>query len=283
MKKGHRLILGLGFIGVAILSGVLFQIRSSDNILEFSIQDKVCGSWVWNANITFQDRVIQSFYQGDAGIKTLRFTDLKTGEWKLTISAPLYKPETIIVNIKKGFNSLIDPIELTGLSFSDLHHFVVFETINNNEIVSELRPVNSKGESSLKHPCLDIRIFTMVSEQMKDGLFARNSESADSYRGNLIFAGEIDWSWDSGFDTIFRYSAHIPGSELSDSKAAFLIIDYLIIIPDPEQMDSDNMDELSLKLSETSEIEAMIELLDSFGTKIRYFLTTSWNVEWGVL
>ena len=55
-----------GTLGVAALIVYLATARF-DTTLEFRVQDRVSGQWVWNAAARLQDRFIRSFYQSDAG------------------------------------------------------------------------------------------------------------------------------------------------------------------------------------------------------------------------
>ena len=126
---------------------------------------------------------------------------------------------------------------------------------------------------------MDLWIGARVSVQMKDRLFVQEKIEDGSERGMELFAGEIDWNWDSRPETNFRYSANIPGSKIKDHEAPYRIIDYLIIVPHSGNTEHKEIREILIKGFNTINFSLLEEYLDQYNDKFDYYLYTSWNVE----
>jgi len=232
--------------------------------------------------VTLQDRIIKAYYQKDGGLKTFRFTGLKPGDWKLRVSAPLYQPVEIPVTVKRGPNTLEEPVKLTGLEIPGLEKFIIFESVNNREITGELRPVAGNGEAITSHPCLDIVIFAVVSEQMKDGIFIQKPEQKGSYRGNILFQGELPRTWNRSFTAPFRYGYSLPLEGIEDTKAPYWVMDYLILVPDPVSLSPDAYKKIKEKISAAETLDRTMDLLKRYSGAVTYYFSTSWNVPGGL-
>ena len=272
------MVLVLGIIAFSVyLSRVKF-----DTTLEFQVRDAVSKEWVWDSTIKIQDRAIRGFYQSDRGPVVYKFTHLKPGNYELEISAPAYQSVNIPVVIKKGVNRIEDPIELAGYEISDLDQFFVFEEKVHGSIVSEIRPVGSDGRAIVNHPCIDMWIGCWISEQLKNGLYVQEPTEERSERGKELFAGKIEWQWDPSPETVFRYSSVIPGSQIISHNAPYLVIDYLLILPDSRKITKKEVDELMSNLPPLQDIESLTTYFDEFKDKLFFYVYTSWNVEGAV-
>lgn len=281
--KPRKWLLPLGLLlllGVIAL-GVYISTAEFDTTLEFTFRDGVSKSWVWDATLKIQDRIIRSYYQSDAGPRSYRFTNLKPGQAILEITAPSYVPLSLPVELERGKNVLAEPVEMFGYEIPDLDHFVIFEDLDGNDIVSEIRPVGSDGRAILNHPCMDLWIGCLVSTQVKEGLYVQEPTESGSFRGEVLFQGRIDYEFDSLPETTFRYHSRIPVARLGASPAPYLVIDYLIVLPDPRKITRDEIDALMSRAGSLSEPEALIAVLDSQQDKLSYHIYTSWNVERG--
>ncbi len=280
MKKrsiliGLIVVIVFGAAALAVyLTGLAF-----DTYLEFQVRDAVSKNWVWDVTITLQDRTMRAYYQSDSGPMWYRFTKLIPGEAELTISAPAYEPKTVPVTLKKGKNRLEEPVDLVGVEIPNLDHFIIFEDLEGNDIVQEIRPVGEDGRAVLNHPCLDLWIGARVSVQMKGGLPVQTTTDEGSERGEELFLGKIEWSWDPLPETTFRYSARIPGAKIKNHPAPFRVIDYLIIVPDPREISPEELDELMEKAYKQNSAEELTSFLNGAKDKLRSFIFTSWNVE----
>ena len=278
MKKQHVAIL-ISVAVVVTVAVVFVSIYIKQTYLDFSIRDQVSKSWIWDATVALQNRTIRSYYQSDRGIREYRFNKLEAGDEILTISAPGYEPESVPVSLRRGANRILEPIELAGTGIPDLQYFLVFETIVGGDIVSELRPVNSEGTAVLNHPCMDLWIGARVSVQMGSDGVATEESKTDAYRGNELFRGQISWKWNADPEAVFRYVAHIPGGEIKDHTAPYLIIDYLILVPTRGTKGGENFTSLIGDDWDNSGLSQMRAVLDTYKDRFTYYIHTSWNLK----
>ena len=275
-------IIIMSIIGIGIVtSTALFFSYKRDTILEFQIRDSVSGSWVWDASVSLQDKIIKTYYQKDSGLKTYRFTGLKPGKSLLKISAPYYQTKEVFVVLKRGINVIEGPIEAAGLEIPGLDNFIIFESIEGGEITGELRPVTRNGETINNHPCLDIAVFSVVSEQMKAGIYIQKPEEKGSYRGKILFQGILSWTWHRSISAPFRYVSHLPLPEIDETNAPFWVIDYLILVPGPAGISPEEYKKLLQELAAVKGQEDMVFVLDRYKRSLKYFFSTSWNVPGG--
>ena len=280
MKKKTVYIPAIAMAVLAIVALSVYLSRISfDTTLQFQVRDAVSGNWIWDSTFKFQDRVIRGFYQSDRGPIDYHFTHLETGNWDLEISAPAYQAVTIPVNIKKGANRIDEPIELAGYQIPDLDHFIIFEEKVGGDIVAEIRPVGTDGRAVINHPSIDLWIGCRISEQLKSGLYVQEPTDEGSERGKELFAGEVEWQWDPTPETTFRYSARIPGSRISNHGVPYMIIDYLLILPDSRKISRKEVAELMKEAPQLQDSEALISFLDEYKDRFFYDIHTSWNVE----
>jgi len=275
------------FIIPLLVSGVLLLIALSvyiarlqfDTTLAFTLRDRVGKHWVWDAKITIQNRVIRSFYQSDRGPVEYKFTGLEEGEATLSITAPNYQAVSLPVDLSRRENRIEEPIELIGYEIPGLSHFIVFEEWENRDLLLELRPVGEDGTAIINHPCLDLWIGVKLSAQVKDGAYVREPTEEGSYRGEELFLGKAEWEWDPSPETIFRYHARISSKKISSTRAPYWVMDYLIIVPDPRQITTAEIDSFMQKAPQFNDEEELIAFLESGKDKFRYFFDTLWNIE----
>ncbi len=264
---------------LVIALAVFFSTWSYDTTLDFTFRDKVSKQWVWDATVTLQDRIIRSFYQSDRAPRTFTFTGLQPGTGELVVTAPSYITQTVPVSLKRGKNEIEEPIEMVGYEIPELDHFIIFEDQVGNDIPLEIRPVGSNGRAVTNHPCVDIWIGCIVSEQMIDGQFVQEPTESGSVRGNTLFQGELLWDFDSSPETIFRYSAAIPGKEMTETSAPYLVIDYIIIVPDPRKITNEEVEEIMTEAVQNEELEEIFKPLQEEEERLDYYYFTNWNVE----
>ncbi len=268
---------------VVLLGGIALAVylstASFDTTLQFSVRDAVSKGWVWNTTMTLQDRVIRGFFQSDAGPIEYGFKGLRPGAAELAISAPSYEPVKVPLTLKRGRNVLAQPFDLRGLEIPNLDHFILFEEPQGSDLVVEIRPVGTDGQAVLNHPCLDLWIGARVSTQMKNGLYVQEETEAGSVRGEELFRGRLEWKWDGTPETVFRYSARIPGAQIKSHTAPLRVVDYLILVP-KGPVQSAELDPVLKKAWDFRDERELTAYLDREGKdRFRYFITTSWNVK----
>ena len=280
MKTRKLLVLLIIGAVVAIAAvSVYISMNPADTTLEFQVRDAVCSGWVWDSTITLQERTIRGYYQSDRGPIQYRFTHLRPGEYEMKIMAPSYETVLIPVVLKRGENILEEPIDLVAYEIPDLQRLIIFESYEGIDIVQEIRPVGSDGKAVLNHPCMDLRIAAKVSVQTRNGLPVQEETEEGSERGNVLFADRIDWIWDGLPETYFRYSSRIPGSRIGAGSAQFLVIDYLILIPDPRKTTAAVLDDVLEQASKIEGLEALRGFLETtVEDRFQYHIFTSWNV-----
>jgi len=264
---------------VCVALAAYFGTARFDTSLEFRLEDSVSRKWVWDATARLQDRVSRIFFRSDAGPIPFVFTHLKQGRSTLTITAPGYESVFVPVRLTRGANRLAQPIEMRGLEIPDLKGFVVFEQPSGGGIIAQLRPLGADGRAVQNHPCLDIRVSCRVSIQAKNGVPIQEPMDSGSSRGETVFQGSIPWEWDAMPETVFRYTARIPGNRIRPDPSLYRVIDYLIIVPDPRGITSEEMDTLAAQASQLEKTDELEAFLDKEKGRVRYFLDTSWNVK----
>jgi hypothetical protein len=272
--KKWSILLGFLFFIVCITLYTYFKSDKSDTTFECSLQDSVSKHWVWDSTVNVQNRQIRGFYQTD-----FIFTNLKPGNAELSIKAPFYKEKTIRLNLKKGQNVLENPVELVGFEIPGLDYFVVFDRPIGRDMGLEIRPVGRDGKAVINHPALDLAIGVIVSAQIKEGMFSEEPEDSGAERGKELFRGMIAWEWDPLPETVFRYTAKIPGGKIKEFPAPFWVIDYLIIVPDPVKIKRNEINRILTDLFINNDLDNLSNTLSNYGEKFRYFLGTVWNVE----
>ncbi len=285
MKKRTGVILGgvAAFFGVVALA-VYLASGALETTLSFRVTDAVSGAWVWDATVKLQDRVMRLYYQADQGSPQLAFTHLKPGPWQLDVSAPAYEPQRVPVRLKRGRNVLADPIRMKGLEIPSLSHFIVVDKREQGRFFLEIRPVGKDEKAVLNHPTLDIWIGAVVSAQVKGGRYTEKPEDTGSARGETIFAGKLDWTWDATPEASFRYTVPIPVDRFARSPAQFYVVDTLIAIPKPGAITREELDSVMSKVYELKEPAAIAAYLDQYRDRLSYYLPpTGWNVKGGAL
>ena len=282
MKQRHRIILIIFLVLVVAATGVFvyFITFFQSSSLTLTVRDSVSKSWIWDLEIEVQNKIINAFFQSDQGVTELTFPDLKRGEWKVSIRAPYYESTEIPVDLKRGKNILPGIIELKGLEIPDVKKFYVFTGRQPDGYAFELRPVNSKGYAIANHPCLDIWIGLKVSEQLLEGRVADTPSDLGAERGMMLYGGDVKWQWDATPETQFRYSAFLPSGELKPSTAAYLVFDFIIIVP--KNVDTDLLPEMKDGIREKiidMPWEEVAEYLDSMGESLSWYIDSSWNIE----
>ena len=252
---------------------------STDTTLEFQVRDAVSGKWVWGAEMKLQRRALVGYYQSDAAPATLRFTRLTPGKATLEIAADSYQQARIPFTLKRGANRLEKPIDMVGLGIPDLVRFYIFESWSAGDIVAQLRPVSSLGTAVVNHPCMNIWIGCRISVQMSGATPSREEAKAGFSRGKELFKGRISWEWDPAPETQFRYSARIPGAEITADPSDYRVIDYLIVEPRPPAISSAELDTLLARVFAMDDPRDVASALDAEKGRLRYFLDTTWNMK----
>jgi hypothetical protein len=268
-------------IVLAIVAVAVYLVMNPvDTTLEFEVRDAVSKAWVYDASLRLEGRLIRSYFQSDQGVEPQRFTHLKPGRAALELSAPAYQPVTRELTLKRGANRLPEPIDLVGLEIPELKSFIMFEDLVGSDVHVEIRPVSNAGPAVLNHPCLDLWIGARMTVQQKNGLPVQEETEAGSVRGEELFRGRIDWKFDPYPETVFRYSAVIPGAKIKPSKAPYRVVDYLVVLPHPLAIGKQELDGIMAKAMELKP-EAVEEYLRPFEEqgKIRVEVFTSWNVK----
>lgn len=275
-----------------LVVSALLLASCSETTLLFQVQDSVSGGWVWDATARIQDRILTSYYQTDAGPILQKMSHLKPGAATLAVSAPGYQPVSVPVTLRRGKNRLSAPIGMVGREIPGLASFSVFESVDNGDISLQIRPLDAAGKAVLNHPCIDLWVGSVVSEQVLDGVPVRAEGSPGTTRGTILFRGMVPWSWDARPESLFRYTARLSSADMIAAPSLYRVIDYLIVVPDPTLIAHD---ELASRMasawssgglvagnptrSGVTAINATIAAaLETLKGRVRFFLITSWDV-----
>jgi len=271
---------------------VLLLSSCSETTLIFQVQDSVSGSWAWDATVLLQKRLLRSFYQTDAGPIPQKLTHLAPGSATLEITAPGYEPVSMPVVLRRGRNRLSDPIRLVGREIPGLADFSAFETVADGDIVVQLRPLDASSKAIINHPCIDLWIGCVVSEETAGGVPVSAEGARAAARGNELYRGVLRWTWDARPESLFRYSIRIPASGMRDSASVYRVIDYLLIVPDPTKI---SRSEIEARMADAWRSGGLVSgnptrsaprrltpelaaALDACKGRARAFLLTSWDV-----
>ena len=263
----------------------------SDTSLLFLVQDSASGAAVWDLTARVQDRELRSFYQTDAGPIPQRLSHLVPGKAILEVTAPGYQALSIPLTLRPGRNRLAAAIRLPGEEIPGLAAFSAFESVKDGDITVQLRALDASGKAIVHHPCLDLWIGCVVSEEMAGGVPVTAEGSAAAVRGAVLFRGVVPWEWDARPEAIFRYSARIPASDLRDVASLYRVIDYLVIVPDPARLPRAEVDSVMAgawssaalasnvpRVSPQRLVPALAAAVAAWGGRARAFLLTSWDV-----
>jgi hypothetical protein len=269
-------VLALAAVAVA----VYLAMNPVETTLEFQVRDAVSKAWVYDASFRLQGRLIRSHFQSDQGSQPQRFTHLKPGRAVLEVSAPAYQPFTRELTLKRGANRLGEPIDLVGLELPELKGFIMFEDLVGSDVQVEIRPVSKAGPAVLNHPCLDLWIGARMTVQMMHGLPAQEETEEGAVRGEELFRGRIQWTFDPYPETVFRYGAVIPGAKTRGSPAPYRVVDYLVVLPHPLAIGKEELEAIMDKAWAVKP-EAVEEYLRPYEEqgKLRVEVFTSWNVK----
>jgi hypothetical protein len=268
-------------IVLAIVAVIVYVVMNPvDTTLEFVVRDAVSKAWVYDASFRLEGRLIRSHFQSDQGPEPQRFTHLKPGPATLEISAPYYQPVSRPLTLKHGSNRLPEPIDLVGLEIPELKSFIMFEDLVGSDVQVQIRPVSKAGPAVLNHPCLDLWIGARVTVQLKNGLPVQEETEQGSTRGEELFRGRIEWKFDPYPETVFRYSAVIPGAKIKADKAPYRVVDYLVVLPHPLAVTKQELDEIMEKAwaLKPEAVEGYLRPYEQQG-KLRVEVFTSWNVK----
>ena len=246
---------------VALLFAVPFE-----TTLEFRIRDRVSGGAVWNATVTLQDRFLRTYYAG--GGESLVFTRLDPGQATLEVSAPDYQSMSVPVTLRRGRNRIDEPIDMIGMRIPDLSHFILSEDFSGSTRYAAIWPISNRGPAVVNHPALDLWIGARISTQL-----------SGATRGETLFAGEIEWSWDHSPEALSRYRARIPLEEIEEREAVTFVIDYLVIVPDPLAIERDEV--AAIVTAAWTELDAPAALepyLAQYVDRFDFYVHTSWNL-----
>lgn len=279
MRKRGWLVSSGVIIVLAVLALITFlSMAEFDTTLEFKVRDAESNSWVWDLKARLQDRVINGYFQSDSDDFYFRFTGLKPGKYDMHLSAPGYADLTAPIELKRGANRIETSFKLTGFAIPDLSYFLVYGARLGDDYFLELRPVGTDGQAVLNHPAVDLWVGCRISSQMQDGKYAEEESDSGMMRGETIFRGEVEWLYDPLPHTVFRYSARISSASVLSTEAAFLVFDYLIVVPDFRKIDRSTLQNVLEKIWDFQSPAELTEYLDTYSDKFSYYVDTSWNV-----
>ena len=279
--KPRALLYSILILSVLALTalGVFLGMASFDTSLKFQFEDFVSGGWVWGAMARLQERALIGFYQSDAGPVPYAFTHLKPGKSTLEITAQGYESVSVAVTLKRGANLLKEPIRMIGYEIPNLSRFAIFERLSGADVLCELRPIGTDDRAVVNHPCLNIWVGCRITIQLNNGISTQEPVEKGGTRGEELFAGKVTWEWDPLPQTVFRYTARIPGSMIAANTAPYRVFDYLVVVPDPRVISAEELESLMSKAPAVSDLAALKAYLDVEKARLRYFFDTSWNVK----
>ena len=275
-RRRISLVAAVAAAGAVAALAALVAAAPFETTLEFHIRDRVTGGAVRNATVTLQDRFLRAWYAGDGD--TLVFSRLDPGEATLEVSAPDYQSRKVPVTLRRGRNRIDEPIDMTGLRIPGLSHFMVSEDVSGSDLYATFWPLSSQGPAVVNHPALELWIGARISAQRSGAGAATDAGGAGPARGETLFAGELEWIWDSSPKALARYRARIPLEPIEAGGATLLVIDYLVIVPDPLAIERDEVAAIVTAAWTGREPASLPAYLARYADRFDFYLHTSWNL-----
>jgi len=126
---------------------------------------------------------------------------------------------------------------------------------------------------------MDLWIGSRVSIQVRNGVPVTEETEEGAARGEELFRGKVDWSWDPAPETQFRYSVLIPAANIRAHPSAYRVIDYILVEPNPLAITREELDQLMSRVYGLDDPAAVAAALDAEKGRLRWFSDTSWNVK----
>lgn len=258
---------------VVIAAGLVVLWARAPAAPSFEVRDAVSKSWVWDSTIRLENRVIRGFYS-----TSYRFTHLHPGTFDLTVSAPHYEPARVRVRVGFGRSTFTAPIYLVGYEIPDFSRFAVAANRGARGLELELAPADKGGHLIKVFPCMDLRIAVRVSVQLKGGAPAIAPVEEGAARGARIFEGKVGWTWNPAIDAVYRYTAAVAG--IPPDAGPYVVIDYVVIIPDPRKISAQEVGALVDGLVRINDVRALAVFLEPYRDRVRVESGSLWNVRW---
>jgi hypothetical protein len=258
--------------------GIILLIKTGETTLSFAVRDANSGAWVWDTEITLQDKIMKTYYQSSDGKGEFLFTHLTPGPNEMIVDAPSYIPETVPLNLKRGENRFNDIIYLQGYEIPGLDRFLIFETFSERGVELEIRPINGSGSTIYHHPFLEIFIGAHITALEEQTTITGEKRIM---RGEILFSGLLDVHYSTEVGQRFQYDVHIPRDRILTDRSNEWIIDYVILVPDPRIADSAIVAE-SLEGADFTSFDSVLqELHHNYSDGIDSYVYTSWAVDGG--
>ena len=252
-------------------TGLSLGARSRQS-LSFEVRDAASKSSVWDSTVRLQNRVIRGFYS-----TSYRFTHLRPGTFDLTVSAPHYEPASVRVRIRTGRTNTIAPISLVGLRDP---RFLAAHGGRQEGSAGARAPDDPPwmpaGDLIEVFPCIDVKIAVRVSVQLKGGAPALTPSKEGAERGTRLFQGKVDWTWNPAADAVYRYDAVVPG--IPPDAGPYVVVDYVVLIPDPRKISSQEVDALTSELLQINDARALGVSLRPYMNKVKMESGSLWNI-----
>jgi hypothetical protein len=182
------------------------------------------------------------------------------------------------------------PLRLTGLEIPELHSFTVTERLAPRGFVLELQATREDGSPITSHPTVPMLVAARVSKMERtadsDGAGAR-----EPTRGEVLYAGFLDWEWNDSPGITHRYEAHLPFRRVGLRTASTVMAEYLLIMPKQAVLESDTVEQIysSLqrwsdaagfvrRLRRTEDFSALVQRLRRGSEQIYFFSDTSYDL-----
>ena len=274
MRRSVLLALVVAVLSV-VAAGAAFLWARAPATLSFEVRDAVSRSWVWDSTVRLQTRVIRGFYS-----TSYFFTHLRPGTFDLTVSAPHYEPTTVRVRIRAGRTNTVAPISLVGYEIPDFSRLTVAANRGARGLELQMTAVDATGNLIKVFPCIDVRIAARVSVQLRKGAPALTPSTEGAERGTMLFQGKVDWTWNPATDAVYRYDAVVPG--VPPDAGPYVVVDYVVLIPDPRKISSQDVDALTselLRINDARTVDAFVRLsMDKVKNKVKMETGSLWNI-----
>ena len=275
-RRRISIVVGTAAAGAIAALIVVFSTSPFATTLEFRIRDRVSRGPVWDATVTLQDRFLRTYYGGNG--EPLVFTRLAPGEATLEVSAPDYQSRKVPITLRRGRNRIDEPIDMVGLRIPDLSHFIVTEDSSGSDLYATIWPIGNQGPAVVDHPVLDLWVGARISTQLSGRRATTDESRAGATRGETLFAGKIEWSWDPSPKALSRYRARIPLEDLEENGSVLFVIDYLVIVPDPLAIERDEVAAIVTAAWTDLEPASLPAYLAQYADRFDFSIHTSWNL-----
>jgi len=264
----------MGMVALAALSlgGWFLSAQIGRTGVVVTVRDALSGAPVRDSSLRFERWAVQGF-----SAPSVTLIHLLPGWHTLSAVAPGYLPASERIAVGLGGVTSAPPLALVGYAIPGLKGFAIAAEREARGILVRLAPVDDSGRFIREFPCLDLRIVLRVSIQVEGASVATSPTAGSPERGALLFDGVASWRWDSSPGAAYRYRALVRSDQLSALPAPYVVVDALVVVPDPRRIGARELDRVADELQGISDPAAVAAIERQYEGRVEIYRAVEWN------